>query len=212
MKREFKQKQRRNEPHSAFTLSGFAVLAFLLLLLVLKEASPLAFLYDSGFHDLSPEAVEQPLLGLVLVNHHLHVVRRAEEERVCLRVRRVHYHVGGQLRWVVILVLSTELVALKRKARDGRRVQLWLLGREEKGEEGGEGGWGCHCGWLKMWFGNIVDTFSILFYLIQQIIYIIIIIIMITYNYINRELFLSTCLPILSFNILKYERFNSYLL
>lgn len=93
-----KHKQLRNEPASAFTLSSFAGLAFLLLLLVLKEASPLAFLYDSGFHDLSPEAVEQPLLGLVLVNDHLDVVGRAEEERACMGVRRVHYDVRGQLR------------------------------------------------------------------------------------------------------------------
>lgn len=98
MQRECKHKEGRKEPASAFTLSSFAVLAFLLLLLVLKEASPLAFLYDSSFHDLSPEAIEQPLLGLVLVNHHLHVVRRSEEERVCVRVRRVDYNVRGQLR------------------------------------------------------------------------------------------------------------------
>lgn len=94
----------RNEPASAFTLGSFAGLALLLLLLVLEEPSPLALLNDSGSHDLSPEPVEEPLLRLVLVHHHLHVVRRPEEERVRMRVGRVRH--GGQLRRrVVVLVL-----------------------------------------------------------------------------------------------------------
>lgn len=98
----------RNEPASAFTLGSFAGLALLLLLLVLEEPSPLALLNDSGSHDLSPEAVEQPLLRLVLFHHHLHVVRRPEEQRLRVRVGRVCH--GGHLRQRVVVVALAVLL------------------------------------------------------------------------------------------------------
>lgn len=72
---------------STIAPGGFTGLALLLLLLVLEVSPALALLNQSGFHHLSAEAVEQPLLRLVPVHNELDVVGR-EEEGVRVRQRR----------------------------------------------------------------------------------------------------------------------------
>ncbi|KAM2660837.1 hypothetical protein EV2_023211 [Malus domestica] len=56
--------------------------ALLLILLVLKVPHPLNLLNNANLHDLPLEPAEQPLLGLVVVDNHLHIVRRLEEEDI----------------------------------------------------------------------------------------------------------------------------------
>jgi len=63
---------------------------------VLEIPSPPTLLNDAGLDHLSAEPAQELLLGLVLGHHHLHVVRRPEEERV--GVRHGWAYNRGQLR------------------------------------------------------------------------------------------------------------------
>lgn len=57
---------------------GFSDPSLLLLLLVLKEPPPFAFLNDSCPKDLGTEATDKRILGLVVLHHHLHIVTRCK--------------------------------------------------------------------------------------------------------------------------------------